>query len=86
MITAAPLVLYYRDGCHLCEELVAMLYQTWPSQAEQIEWRNVDQSPEWRAAYGHLIPVLQAGSETLCTLKPDRERLEQYFSDRANSV
>ena len=86
MNATKPLVLYYRNYCHLCEELAALLFQRWPAEAERIEWRDVDQSAEWRAAYGHLVPVLMAGTEVLCTLRPDRERLAQYFSGGVNPV
>ena len=81
-----PLVCYYRNHCHLCEELAALLFQGWPEQARHIDWRDVDQCTEWRAAYGHLVPVLKAGSEVLCKLRPDRQRIEQYFSGRTNPV
>lgn len=77
---------YYRDGCHLCEELAALLYRRWPAQAELVEWRDVDQRDEWREAYGALVPVLLAGTQTICKLVPDQERLAEYFGGMVNPL
>lgn len=79
-------VFYYRDGCHLCEEMAALLYRAWPNQAETMEWRDVDQQAEWREAYGDLVPVLTQGGETICALRPDLRRIAQYFGEMANPV
>jgi len=80
------LVFYYRDGCHLCEELAAMLFRAWPEHAEHMEWRDVDLKPEWREAYGQRIPVLLAGDDLISELRPDRRRIEQYFGANNNPV
>ncbi|MCB1774263.1 MAG: glutaredoxin family protein [Gammaproteobacteria bacterium] len=80
------LVFYYRDGCHLCEELAGLLFRHWPAQAEHMEWRDVDQRPEWREAYGHRIPVLLADDALVSELVPDPERIAQYFEASNNPV
>lgn len=82
----SDLVCYYRNGCHLCEELAALLYRRWPAQAELVEWRDVDRRDEWREAYGELVPVLLAGSQTICRLAPDPERLAEYFGGMVNPL
>jgi len=79
-------VFYYRNGCHLCEELAALLFRCWPQQAEKIEWRDVDQDAEWRQAYGQLVPVLMRGDDTICTLHPDLPRITRYFGAMTNPV
>ena len=83
---AGPLLFYYRNGCHLCEELAALLFRHWPEQAGGMEWRDVDERDDWREAYGHLVPVLKRGSETISTLRPDTARIAQYFGTNANPV
>lgn len=83
---ADPLVFYYRDGCHLCEELAAVLFRGWPGHAAEIEWRNVDANPDWQAAYGASIPVLMLGDEVVCRLRSDPARLAQYFGASLNPV
>ena len=82
----SDLVCYYRNGCHLCEELAALLYHRWPVQAERVEWRDVDQRDEWRDAYGELVPVLLHGTQIICELAPDRERLAEYFGAMVNPL
>ena len=84
-MSRAPLF-YYRNGCHLCEELAALLFQGWPEQAQIMEWRDVDARPEWRDTYGERVPVLMLGKETICALQPDLGRIAQYFGEMANPV
>jgi len=79
-------VFYYRNGCHLCEEMAALLFRAWPKQAGIMEWRDVDLQTEWREAYGELVPVLIQGEETICSLRPDMDRIAQYFGEMANPV
>ncbi|MCG6966958.1 MAG: glutaredoxin family protein [Chromatiaceae bacterium] len=81
-----PPVFYFRDGCHLCEELAAVLFRGWPEQAAVMEWRDVDARPEWRRMHGASVPVLMAGDQVVCALLPDLARIEQYFGPMANPV
>ena len=77
--TLAVPVFYYRDGCHLCEDMFSVLYRGWPAVAETVEWRNVDDSPEWQAAYGLVLPVLMLGDSPVCETFPDAAQLTRYF-------
>ncbi|MCB1925610.1 MAG: glutaredoxin family protein [Gammaproteobacteria bacterium] len=79
-------VFYYRNGCHLCEELAAVLFRGWPEQAERIDWRDVDTDSAWREEYGLRVPVLLADDELVCELRPDLQRLSRYFGDPVNSL
>ena len=79
-------VFYYRNGCHLCEELAAILFRGWPRQAEIMQWRDVDTRPEWREAYGERVPVLISDGEEICALTPDLGRIAECFGDMANPV
>ena len=83
---AAVPVFYYRNGCHLCEAMAALLFHGWPEKAEIMEWRDVDLRTDWREAYGELVPVLMQGEQTICTLRPDPARIAQYFGEMANPV
>ena len=51
-----------------------------------MQWRDVDQRPEWRDAYGEMVPVLIQDGETICSLRPDLDRIAQYFGEMANPV
>ena len=83
---AAPLTLYYRNGCHLCEELASVLYRGWPEQAEMIEWRDVDSSADWRKRYGARVPVLMRGEHLICELRADPDGLADYFGKPVNPL
>lgn len=78
-MTGRQLRLYYREGCHLCEELASLLYRGWPQLLDGLEWVDVDRSPELVARYGARIPVLTDGDEEICDLVPDARRLEAVF-------
>jgi len=82
----AGVFFYYRDGCHLCEEMAALLYRCWPDHAAAMEWRDVDERPEWRDIYGQSIPVLVLDGQTVCSLQPDVARIGQYFGPMVNPV
>jgi hypothetical protein len=83
---SASLVFYYRNGCHLCEEMAAFIHRGWPDAAETMEWRDVDEQADWKSRYGLRVPVLLAGNEVVCELQPDRLRLEQYFGTSRNPL
>jgi hypothetical protein len=78
-VPTPALVFYYRNGCHLCEEMAAVLFRGWPQQAAAMEWRDVDQRADWRAAYGERIPVLMQGDDIVCVLRADPARIAEYF-------
>ena len=51
-----------------------------------MEWRDVDQNAEWRRDYGQLVPVLVHGGDTVCALRPDLQKITQYFGEKTNPV
>lgn len=85
-MASAPLLFYYRDGCHLCEELAAVLFRGWPRTAAAIEWRDVDADPQWRGRYGQRVPVLAQGDLEICALRPDAARIARYFGEPVKPV
>jgi hypothetical protein len=76
-----PLYFYYRDGCHLCEEMAALFYRDWAGWADRVAWRNVDERTEWRTHYGDRVPVLADAHGVICEGRPDPDRIARYFSD-----
>lgn len=57
------LTLYQRDGCHLCEEALALLHAE--GLADGLVLVDIDEDPALGVDYGLRIPVLRAadGSE-----------------------
>jgi len=74
-----PLILYTRHGCHLCEDFERELRRLQQEQPFDVEIRDVDTRPEWRAAFNDLVPLLLAGSEEICRYFLDPERLRRYL-------
>ena len=85
-MSAEPLRLYYREGCHLCEELAALLYRGWPQLLDELEWVDVDRSAELASCYGLRVPVLTRGDRTICELQADAGALRAVFGEPANPV
>lgn len=78
-MTESPLHFYYRNGCHLCEELAALLHRGWPAVFGQLQWRDVDEREQWRSAYGDKVPVLEENGIVISELLPDSDKLQEHF-------
>jgi len=59
MEPTVDLVLLSRDGCHLCEEMLAVVRQVAAERpGVRVEVRDVDSDVELRERYGEEVPVL----------------------------
>ncbi|RMG27491.1 MAG: glutaredoxin family protein [Gammaproteobacteria bacterium] len=73
-------VLYGREGCHLCEDMRAAL-QPWISAGHiRLRWVEIDRDPALRARYGTRIPVLCLGEREICHYHLDPVALEAALS------
>ena len=54
MTSSAPLILYTREGCHLCGQVIMMLREA------GLDWREVDidEDPALAESYGLRVPVV----------------------------
>lgn len=75
----APLTLYHRQGCHLCEQMRAELAALYGGELA-VRTVDVDSDAALRARYGLEVPVLAAGEEILSRGRLDREKLEEYLT------
>jgi hypothetical protein len=66
--------------------MAAVLYRIRPGWIDQVDWRNVDDSDEWRARFGDRVPVLADDRCVICEGRPDPDRIARYFSDLSLSV
>ncbi|MGB9428369.1 MAG: glutaredoxin family protein [Gammaproteobacteria bacterium] len=73
-----PLTLYYRIGCHLCEQMLAELYALYGEELP-IRLVDVDNEAALTVQYGSQVPVLMGGERLLGSGKLDRIRLEEYL-------
>ncbi|HKT32015.1 MAG TPA: glutaredoxin family protein [Gammaproteobacteria bacterium] len=76
-----PLALYYRDGCHLCEQMLAELRALHGADLP-VTLVDVDGDASLRARYGEQVPVLMGGERMLGSGRLDRTRLEEYLSGK----
>jgi ABC-type uncharacterized transport system ATPase subunit len=74
---AAGLVLFVREGCHLCEQFLMDLSLEIGPAIERLALVDVDRDPELAVRYGLRVPVLALGSEVLCEGVLDAVRLRE---------
>ncbi len=61
-----PVVVYDREGCHLCEDLLEDLYRLAAEHGFRVIERDVDRDPAWRERFGHRVPVVEVDDEVVC--------------------
>lgn len=76
-----PLTLYYRDGCHLCEQMLAELRGLYGRDLP-VTLVDVDSEAQLRARYGERVPVLMGGEWMLGSGRLDRVSLEEYLTGK----
>lgn len=74
---AVGLVLYVREGCHLCEQFLLELSLEIGPAIELLAVVDVDGDPELAVRYGLRVPVLALGPEPLCEGVLDAARLRE---------
>ena len=74
------LQVYSREGCGLCEELVAELAPWAYARGAPVEVLDVDDDPVTRRRYGHRIPVLLVDGVAAAYGRLDLEALERLWS------
>ncbi len=76
----ATLVVYSREHCHLCHNMIAALQVLQARLSFRLEVMDVDSDGELRSRYGERVPVLLAGGEEICHYHLDRVALDAYFA------
>ena len=60
------LTLYYRKGCHLCEDMERLLQELLDPSSFDLRRVDIDQDRHLQAQYNEWVPVLSLGEEELC--------------------
>ena len=72
----AALTLYYREGCHLCDDMRKEVF----AYVEQYQLTyveiDIDRDPKLIAQYNTKVPVLCLGDEEVCYYFFDQAMLE----------
>jgi Glutaredoxin-like domain (DUF836) len=74
---ASRLILYVREGCHLCEQFLMELSLEIGPGMERLAVVDVDHDADLAVKYGLRVPVLAFNGETLCEGVFDAARLRQ---------
>jgi hypothetical protein len=84
-VSAEPVVvLYGRDGCHLCEEARAAILQLRPTLPPfRLREVDIEADPRLHAAYLERIPVVAVAGEVVCELGLDGAALERALAGAA---
>ena len=64
-ILSPVLIVYYRDGCHLCEQVAASLFQLQVELGYEIEQIDIDADPALREKYNVDVPVVTYKGEVV---------------------
>ena len=64
-ILTHEVIVYYREGCHLCEQVVASLFQLQQELGYKIKQIDIDDDPELREKYNVDVPVVTVNHEVI---------------------
>lgn len=77
----APLLtLYYREGCHLCEDMEALLHELLPVGSFRLERIDIDDNPELQRDLNDQVPLLVSGKQVLSTHFLDLEAVTSLLA------
>jgi len=78
--TIPRLTLYYRESCHLCDDMWQHLREIQTQLNFKLVRVDVDSQTELQQRFGALIPVLLAGDQIICNYYLDPVALERYLT------
>ena len=75
------LIVYYRLGCHLCDEMASHLHKHQAEFNYALEWVDIDQDPELKQRYNVDIPVVRYQGEVIFYHFFEEEQLRLTFAN-----
>jgi len=69
------LVLYVREGCHLCEQFLVELSVDIGPAVERLRVLDVDRDADLAVRFGLRVPVLEIDGQVLCEAVYDGPRV-----------
>jgi hypothetical protein len=85
-LTAFRLTVVHREGCDLCDEMVAELQSLSRSHPlPPVDVVDVDADPELTRRYGLNVPVLLLDGTVVCRHRLDEAELLRLLRPRASS-
>ncbi|MEH6455754.1 MAG: glutaredoxin family protein [Cocleimonas sp.] len=87
-VFSKQLIVYYRESCHLCEHVVASLFQLQTELEFEIKQLDIDDqsqvSVEIRARYNSDVPVVIYGEEVVFYHFFDEIAVREALADSLN--
>jgi hypothetical protein len=77
------LILYSRPGCHLCDDMKAVVQRVAGSRAIAIEIVDISADPQLEAQYGLEIPVLLVDGKKAAKYRVTEDELTRILSARS---
>ncbi len=77
MLADPRLVLYVREGCHLCDEFLVDLSLELGPAVSSVEVADVDRDSELAARYGLRVPVFEVAGQVACEGRYDAARVRR---------
>lgn len=77
------LALYTREGCHLCEAMLAELRAYLNDGGAQVQLVDIDQDPELLRQYGTEVPVLLGDGHEICRHRLDHTAVQAYLNGQS---
>jgi hypothetical protein len=76
------LVVYSREACHLCQQMIAALRERQAKLSFDLEIIDIDSNPELVALYNERVPVLMASKDKheICNYHLDVDALDAYLA------
>ena len=68
-------LVYTRDGCHLCDEAEAAVARICAELGQSFATADVDADPELRAEYGDRVPVIMVDGREHGFFRVEEDRL-----------
>ena len=73
------LVVYSREHCHLCHDMIAALRELQARLSFHLEVVDVDSDADLKSRYGERVPVLVSGGQEVCHYHFDPVALARIF-------
>jgi glutaredoxin len=77
--TRPELILYYREGCHLCEAMLQALRGLQLRLGFELQLVDIDRDPVLVRRYDEWVPVLCLGEREVCHYHLDQQVLRQFL-------
>ena len=78
----AAFELVTRTGCHLCDEMEAVLLRVLPRHGMELGYRDVDAEPELLERFSDVVPVLLRDGVPVAKIRLSEAAIERLIRRR----